>query len=273
MLEGHLTAWPSPPWLAQHWAPTCQCWDLIPPGHFLPGCPHHTRSQHGTAAWTPPPCSPGVGLTVETCPAGAARLEPSWPWVWQSPRRWAAASPSGGKRVGAVHRRVAPHRCPAPCCAHRARVPATSLGQSIPIPGSEQREAVGLSIGFRSKITTDHGNLLTGLGKDPRARAHILNGDGSQHSHAALPSAAVKWVQAAPLARWLLGAAARFHFSGLRPAWMSLIAQRSASSSPGPRVGGTPGRNLTRTRVIQDQRWGPGNCNGHKPKYTACPPR
>ena len=200
-------------------------------------------------------------------------MEPSWPRVWWSPGCWAATSPSCGKRVGAVHRRVTPRGCPAPCCAHRAWVPATSLGWHIPISGSEQREAVGVSIGFRSKITTDNGNPQTWLARDSRVRAPIPSGDGSQHSHAALPSAAVKWVQAAPLARRLLGAAAHFHFSGLRPAWMSLIAQRSASPSPGPRVGGTPGRNLTRTRVIRDQRWGPGNCNGHEPKYAACPPR
>lgn len=83
------------------------------------------------------------------------------------------------------------------------------------------------------------------LGRDSGVWAPILSGDGSLPSHAALLSAAVKWAQAALLARQLFGAAARFHFSGLRLAWMSLIAQRSASPSPGPRVRGTPGRNLT----------------------------
>lgn len=112
-----------------------------------------------------------------------------------------------------------------------------------------------------------------GLGRDPRLWAPGPSGDDSQLNHATLMSAAVKRVQAVPLARQLLEAAAHFHLSGLRPAWMSLIAQRSVSLSLGPRVGGTPGRNLTRTPVIRDQRWGPGNCNGHEPKYAARPPR
>lgn len=43
-----------------------------------------------------------------------------------------------------------------------------------------------------------------------------------------------------------LGDSCTFPLLQLGLAWMSLIAQRSVSPSPGPRVGGTPGRNLTR---------------------------
>lgn len=154
--------------------------------------------------------------------------------------------------------------CP-PCVG-----PTISLGQLIPTPGPEQRTAVGVSVGFRSKITMEHGKPWTGLG---RVQVSIRRGDGSQHSHAASPSSMVRWAQAALLTPQLLGTAARSHFSRLRLVWMSLIAQRSVSPSPGPRVGGTPGRNLTRTQVSRDQRRGSGNYNGHEPKYAARPPR
>ena len=56
-----------------HWAPACRCWGLTPPGHFLPGCPHHTCSQRG-AAGTPPPCSLSAGLRVGSCPGWCSRV-------------------------------------------------------------------------------------------------------------------------------------------------------------------------------------------------------
>lgn len=249
---------------------------------FLCGCPHHgcVCAALGTGVSLlgfnfhrlfPSRLFLSHMLTAAAL-AGTRGLEMTWPRVPQN---------SHFTKCCEAHQGCASLRdtvwVPCTRCAHCPCIPVTPLPRDIPGVAHphlevEWREAVGVPIRFRSKITTDRRDPQTGLGRDPRAWA---------------PSPAVAAAGTArQLCRALRGSGRRrlrspgsslgqlhFHFSRLSLAWMSLIAQRSASPSPGPRVRGTPGRNLTQTRVIWDQCWGPGNCNGHQPKYTGCPPR
>ena len=255
---------------AQRWAPVCRCRGWTPTGCFLPCCPHHTHPQCG-AAGTPPPRSPGTGLWAgELCPL----LQQVWSRPGQGTRR-AATSPSAGKCVRAMHRCVTlpcTPLCPLPVCPSNPTTRGRPWGRTSPPRGPNGGKPWDSpSDSGPESQQTPPWRPLDGAGKGPQGPG--THPDGSLYSRAALLNAAAEWAQAAPLTRRLSRAAARFHFSGLRPAWMSLIAQRSSSPSPGPRVRGTPGRNLTRTQVIRDQRWGPGNCNGHQPKYAVRPPR
>lgn len=186
--------------------------------------------------------------------------------VWSHPGRGAGRAPSTGQRFSEQHR-----GCSWPCDSRRVPCtplcllcvgPVVSLGRLIPTSGLELRTAAGVSVRFMSEITMETPGQSWEGSRCP-----------SRGVTAAWPSTVVRWAQVALLTPWLSGTAARSQFSRPRLAWMSLIAQRSLSPSPGPRVGGTAGRNLTRTRVIRDQRRGSGNYNGHEPKYAARPPR
>lgn len=172
--------------------------------------------QHGVPAATAPEAVPTHGLTTGA-EGGTAGLEPSWPRGSPGtgqpfPKQWEACW--GCAWLSPLHPPVPTWSTSSPHQALSKGQLWKSLSDSAPT-SRWNRKTHGQGWG---------GSRCPSPGMMQAAQC------------SASPGAVGKWAQVALLSPCLMGTAACSHFPRPRLAWMSLIAQRSLSPSPGPRV-------------------------------------